>query len=209
MSVLSKVKSFKSAVSSGINSAWDTVRGKVDDLSDAIYGVMPSPIQNAADKVGQPVANAVNTVADKVDNNTPEWAQALVKAGLAPYAAWILASTASAPVTLPIGIGAYAGAGAGAGTAAAAAAKSGTAGATGLGAALGAGVAQGVGSGIGAGIGSLIPAAANYAGAIDYNQTMRDTNKETNQTNMAIANQNLGFQRETRYNAKHLFTLRH
>lgn len=175
------------SIFSKVNNVWDNVRGKIDDLSDAIYGVMPSPIQNAVDKVGKPIAGAVNSVANKVDNAIPEQVQALIKLGLTPYAAWVLGSTAAAPVAIPAALGA----GPGAAAAAAAAGSSSVAGS-----AVGTGLASGIGSGLGSAISGILPAAAGFAGSIDYNQTMRDTNKETNATNMAIANQNLGFQRE-------------
>lgn len=182
------------SIFSKVNNVWDNVRSKIDDLGDSIYGVMPSPVQNAVDAVGKPIAGVVNSVANKVDNSIPESVQALIKLGLTPYAALVLGSTAAAPVAIPAALGAGPAA-AGAAGVAAAGSSSAVAGA-GLGSAVGTGLASGIGSGLGSAISGILPAAAGYAGAIDYNQTMRDTNRETNQTNMAIANQNLGFQRE-------------
>ena len=42
----------------------------------------------------------------------------------------------------------------------------------------------------------IVQTAAGVAGAIDYNNTMRYMSDQTNATNKAIADQNLGFQRE-------------
>lgn len=203
-----------SKITDAVNGAWDTVRGTVNNVSDAIYGVMPSPIQHVVDRIGQPIANAANSIGSAVDNAVPDPVQALIKSSVFPSLAKVLASTISAPVTLPAGLGAAAAgaapaAAAGLGSAAAAAAPAAASAAapaasSAAGAGLGSAVASGLDSGVGSALAGVLPAAAGYAGAIDYNQTMRDTNEATNATNMAIANQNLDFQRDLQNYNKNL-----
>ena len=188
-----------------------TVQNKINDLSDAVYGVMPSPVQAVADAVGKPIAETANNLGKWIDDHISDGVKDAATAAFGVPSAIAGGATAInalssnmdkglvnstvgsvvngvkqalqtpvGEVAAPFVAGSSAGAAAGAGTAAAASAPS---------------VASTLGA-IGAAVApSVIQAGASMAGAIDYNQTMRDTNKETNQTNMAIANQNLGFQR--------------